>query len=55
MKRTAISKSCYLGRKDVVEYLLTLDNIDFTQKDVQGKTPLHNAVFGPKGGLYLRF
>lgn len=48
--RTALSKSCYLGRIDIVKYLLSLDKIDIMIKDKKGRTPLHNATFGPKGG-----
>ena len=48
--RTALSKSCYLGRKDIVLYLLSCKNIDMYSQCKKGRTALHNAVFGPKGG-----
>ena len=48
--RTALSKSCYLGRKDIVSYLLSCEGIDMFSQCKKGRTALHNAVFGPKGG-----
>lgn len=48
--RTALSKACFLGRIDIVEYLLNCKQVNMNNKDKKGRTPLHNAVFGPKGG-----
>ena len=48
--RTALSKACFLGRKDIVEYLINCKEINLNCRDKKGRTPLHNAVFGPKGG-----
>jgi ankyrin repeat protein len=48
--RTALSKACYLGRIDVVMFLLQCEEIDLCSQCKKGRTALHNAVFGPKGG-----
>lgn len=48
--RSAISKACYLGLVDVVTYLMKCPGINITVADGKGRTALHNAVFGPKGG-----
>ena len=48
--RTALSKACYLGRVDIVKYLLSCKDIDMYAKCKKGRTALHNAIFGPKGG-----
>lgn len=48
--RSALSKACYLGLIEVVDYLLNLPGIDASCADSKGRTALHNAVFGPKGG-----
>jgi ankyrin repeat protein len=48
--RTALSKSCFLGRRDIVEFLLANNEINLYSQDKKGRTALHNAVFGPKGG-----
>lgn len=50
LMRTALNKACYLGRADVVAYLLSQPNIDYEWGDLKGRNPLHNAIFGPKGG-----
>ena len=33
-----------------MNYLLKCKEIDFYSQDKKGRTALHNAVFGPKGG-----
>lgn len=33
-----------------MEFLLNCKEIDILSKDEKGRTPLHNATFGPKGG-----
>ena len=38
--RTALSKSCYLGRIDIVEYLLNCKEIDLYSQDKKGRTAL---------------
>jgi len=48
--RSALSKACYLGLVDVVTFLLSCPGIEVTIEDGKGRTALHNAVFGPKGG-----
>jgi ankyrin repeat protein len=48
--RCPLSKACFLGRRDIVEFLLNCKEIDILSKDEKGRTPLHNATFGPKGG-----
>jgi ankyrin repeat protein len=48
--RSALSKSCYLGLIDVVAFLIGCPGIILTSEDGKGRTALHNAVFGPKGG-----
>jgi ankyrin repeat protein len=48
--RTALSKACFLGRRDIVEFLINCKEINLKCSDKKGRTPLHNAVFGPKGG-----
>lgn len=45
-----MSKACYLGLVDVVTFLLNCSGIEITIEDGKGRTALHNAVFGPKGG-----
>lgn len=48
--RSALSKTCYLGLKEVVEFLLNCEGINIYAQCKKGRTALHNAVFGPKGG-----
>ncbi|KAL4427585.1 hypothetical protein ABPG74_012976 [Tetrahymena malaccensis] len=50
LMRTALNKACFLGRADVVSYLLSQPQIDFEWGDTKGRNPLHNAIFGPRGG-----
>lgn len=33
-----------------MEFLLSCKEIDILSKDEKGRTALHNATFGPKGG-----
>jgi ankyrin repeat protein len=48
--RCPLSKACFLGRRDIVEFLLSCPEIDINSQDEKGRTALHNATFGPKGG-----
>ena len=48
--RTALSKSAWNGSLKVTEYLLKLENINVDIKDKNGRTALHNAVWGCAGG-----
>ena len=49
--RTPLSKSCYLGKYKIVEYLLNLPEIiDINFIDDRGRTALHNASWGSEGG-----
>ena len=48
--RSALSKACYLGLVDVVQFLMSCPGIDMEVADIKGRTAIHNAVFGPKGG-----
>ena len=48
--RSALSKACWNGRVDVVEKLVVAPGINLNVKDKSGRTPLHNACWGPKGG-----
>ncbi|EGR32828.1 hypothetical protein IMG5_069700 [Ichthyophthirius multifiliis] len=48
--RTPLNKVCFLGRADVVRFLLDQPQIDYKWGDIKGRNPLHNAIFGPKGG-----
>ncbi len=48
--RNSLSKACYLGRLDVVQFLMSCKEIDLHSQDQKGRTALHNATFGPKGG-----
>lgn len=48
--RTALSKSAWNGSLGVTEYLLRLENINVDIKDKNGRTALHNAVWGCAGG-----
>ena len=41
--QTGLHIACYRGRREVVEYLLTLPLIQFNVGDADGKTPLHVA------------
>ena len=50
MGRSALSKACYLGLVDVVSFLMSCPGIKLEVSDVKGRSALHNAVFGPKGG-----
>lgn len=34
----------------MVQYLISLPNIDIKNKDIKGRSALQNAIFGPKGG-----
>jgi ankyrin repeat protein len=50
--RTPLSKACFLAKPDVVRYLLeNIPNIDLNSTDDKGRTPLHNASWGPEGGI----
>ncbi len=46
LNRTGLSKACYLGRVDIVKYLLNLSDIKIDSPDNKGRTPLHNASWG---------
>ena len=48
--RSALSKACWNGRRDVVEILLTCPNIAIDSQDNNGRTALHNAAWGSAGG-----
>ncbi len=48
--RTALSKACFLGYRDIVKYFIGCKEMNLNCQDKKGRTPLHNAVFGPKGG-----
>ena len=48
--RSALSKACYLGLVEVVAFLMECPGIILEIEDGKGRTALHNAVFGPKGG-----
>jgi ankyrin repeat protein len=48
--RTALSKSAWNGSVDIMRYLLKLKNIQIEVKDKNGRTALHNAVWGSAGG-----
>ena len=50
LKRSPLSKACFTGRADIVNYLLSLPNIEIGVPDNRGRTPLHNACWGPYGG-----
>ena len=50
LRRTALNKACFLGRADVVAFLLSRPGIDIEWGDTKGRNPLHNAIFGPRGG-----
>ena len=39
-----------MGRADVVAFLLSRPGIDIEWGDTKGRNPLHNAIFGPRGG-----
>ena len=48
--RTALSKACWNGFVDVVKCLLETGKIKINEPDRQGRTWLHNAVWGSAGG-----
>ena len=50
LNRSPLSKTAYIGRADVVAFLLSLPGIDTEHRDNRGRTALHNAVWGPTGG-----
>lgn len=50
LKRTPFSKSSFLGLFSIVQFLLTLPELDMNRGDSQGRNALHNAAFGPRGG-----
>lgn len=57
MGRSALSKSCWNGRSDIIQILIDYSNssisafkININQQDSNGRTPLHNAVWGEYGG-----
>jgi len=48
--RTALSKACWNGFVDVARCLLETGKININEPDRQGRTCLHNAVWGSAGG-----
>lgn len=48
--RSALSKSCWNGRIDVVEELLKNPLLDVNVQDKNNRSPLHNSVWGAFGG-----
>jgi len=50
MGRTPLSKASWNGKKDVVELLVKLPNIQINKPDRNGRYPIHNAVWGVNGG-----
>ena len=48
--RTALSKACWNGFVDVVKCLLETGKLKINEPDGQGRTWLHNAVWGSAGG-----
>lgn len=50
MGRSAFSKACWNGRYDIIELLLSRPEILINERDGNGRTPLHNAVWGEFGG-----
>lgn len=52
MKRDPLIKACFLDKPDVVEWLLQFDVIknNINQADNKGRTAMHAACWGPKGG-----
>ena len=49
LSRTPLSKACYLGNVKVAEYLIKL-GVNMESIDSKGRTALHNAAWGIKGG-----
>ena len=50
LKRTALTKACWLGRTDSVEVLLRHPNINIDHQANGKRTALHMAVWGKFGG-----
>lgn len=52
LKRTALTKACWLGRTDSVEVLLRHPNIKIDHKANGDRTALHMACWGKYGGRF---
>lgn len=52
LKRTALTKACWLGRTDTVRFLLKHPNIDINHRANGERTALHMACWGKYGGRY---
>ena len=50
MKRTALTKTCWLGREDSVKVLLKHPKIDLELKANSERTALQHAIWGSTGG-----
>lgn len=50
MGRTPLSKACWNGKTEVVELLVKIPNMLINQSDRNGRSPLHNSVWGENGG-----
>ena len=60
LKRTPLTKACYLNHVEIVKWLTSRAGIDILLQDVKGRSALHNAAWGSSGGkdvhtLYLFF
>lgn len=56
--RSGLSKACYLGLDEIVQFMCSHKEelgIDLDQQDNKGRTPLHNACWGCKGGFKGKF
>ena len=50
IKRTALTKACWMGKTETVKVLLSHPKIDIEHKANSDRTALHMAVWGPYGG-----
>jgi hypothetical protein len=52
LNRNALLKAAFMNKSDVVQYLLTFPSVlkQINESDQRGRTPLHAACWGSKGG-----
>jgi ankyrin repeat protein len=52
IRRTALTKACWMGRADSVRVLLKHPNVNLEHKANSDRTALHMCVWGQYGGMF---